>query len=191
MMGIIIHLIRVIKGVVTVVGNSNLLGKYDWYVSIFGVRTISELVLELYTGDLVKVRRDSYIHYEMVGKSHETLTQNKQLLLLLNNLLVEGYKHVLIKDVYGRSYEYSYKRGELENKNKKLNKANFYTKLNQISYLEVVYASGINAFAVNNHGFWYNPKYGKPVDIDVMLMGNIKSVYCTELNGKKHTFNYK
>lgn len=174
------------------VGNSNLLGKYDWYVSIFGVRTISEMVLELYTGDLVKVRRDSYIHYEMVGKSHETLTQNKQLLLLLNNLLlVEGYKHVLIKDIYDRSYKYNYKRGELNNKNKKLNKANFYTKLNQISYLEVVYASGINVFAVNNHGFWYNPKYGKPVDIDVMLMGNIKSVYCTELNGKKHTFNYK
>lgn len=172
-------------------GNSNLLGKYDWYVSIFGVRTISEMILELYTGDLVKVRRDSYIHYEMVGKSHETLTQNKQLLLLLNNLLDEGYKHVLIKDIYDRSYKYNYKRGELNNKNKKLNKANFYTKLNQISYLEVVYASGINVFAVNNHGFWYNPKYGKPVDIDVMLMGNIKSVYCTELNGKKHIFNYK
>ena len=169
----------------------NLLGKYDWYVSIFGITTIQNITLELYTGDIIKFTRGNHcIMCERVGKSNDKLTQHKQVLYLLNSFLPEGYKKVLIVDMFGEKYEYKYRRGELRNKNRKINKANFYTKLDQIYRLGVMYRSGVTAFATNENGFWYNRQYGRPVDIDTMLMDKVITVYCTEKNGKKHTFNY-
>lgn len=177
--------------------SSELLGKYEWYVSVQGIQNLKKAEIGFYSGGSITLVRDYqciklFVSGDLGGiiVKNEVYSKSLDLLYALQSLQKLGYKLARIESISGKLYIYKYKWGEMKSKNSYINRANWAMFLSQIKYLEIVLANGVSGCSYNQNGRWTG-RWGSLVDINTLITSNnISEVHCVDDKGKRHNFKY-